>query len=200
MAITSGITQPPYQEQTFVIAAGARVDYFAVFNYFRPISITGGSLAVKFGDNGLESNYTGVGIGLDLQDTYSRVTLINNGASQMTITVALANGKITDDRLTVSGSVNVAPIGAVTTPTTADVAIAATTTTLVKAANANRREIMISNLLANGTVVRVGDASTGAARGMEIPVGGTAILSSAAAIYVYNPSAAGINIGVTELI
>lgn len=80
--------------------------------------------------------------------------------------------------------------------TVADVAILTTATTQVLAANAARRTAIISNLVANGTVVRVGDASVGAARGAEIPVGGSAVMESTEAIFVYNPSGGTINIGI----
>ena len=80
----------------------------------------------------------------------------------------------------------------------ADVAILTTATTLVLAANANRKSATISNLAVNGTVVRIGNDNTvGAAKGNEIPIGGSAVIEGTNDIYVYNPSAGTINIGVT---
>ena len=81
--------------------------------------------------------------------------------------------------------------------TIADVAVNATTTTQILATNAARKEAIISNLAANATVVRVGDSNTGASRGAEIPPGGSAVIEGGEAIFVYNPSAGTINIGVT---
>jgi len=80
----------------------------------------------------------------------------------------------------------------------ADVSILTTATTLVAAANATRKSATFSNLLANGTVVRIGTSAAGAARGNEIPVGGSAKIEHTGAVYIYNPSVATINIAVTE--
>lgn len=84
--------------------------------------------------------------------------------------------------------------------TVADVAVAATTTTAVLAVNANRKGWTISNLAVNLTVVRVGDSNTGAARGVELAQGASVSGTDTDAVYVYNPSASSINIGVLEVL
>lgn len=81
----------------------------------------------------------------------------------------------------------------------ADVAIAAGATTLVLAVNPSRQRFTISNLQANGTPVRVGASTAGAARGAEIGVGGSYTEETTDAVYVYNPSGAAINIGRIEV-
>lgn len=202
--VETGDVITPYQEVSFTIPAGSRETVFQVFDFFRVLSLSGGTLKTIFGQNGREVFYTGAGLGYRCPTLFDRVTLINvHPTDPMTVTVAIANGHISDDRLNVSGTVTVAgavSVSSITPPaaltTAADVAIAATTTTQVLAVNASRKEAIISNLSANSTAVRVGDASTGAARGVEIPAGGSATLSTQAAVYVYNPSASGINIGV----
>lgn len=68
-------------------------------------------------------------------------------------------------------------------------------TGLVLAALATRRVAIISNLAVNPNPVRVGDVNTGAARGAEIPIGGSASIYSTDDIYVY--SAGNSNIGVS---
>jgi hypothetical protein len=80
----------------------------------------------------------------------------------------------------------------------ADVSITTGATTLVLPVDANRKSATISNLLANNTVVRAGSSSAGAARGVEIPVGGSLVWENTAALYIYNPDASTINIGWVE--
>lgn len=198
-AISDGSTRIPYQEMTYTIPAGNRQEVFQVFNYFRVISQTASStLAIRLGQNGIETPFTGQGIGIQCEDVFSRITLINNGASALTITLGLAYGSISDDRLNVSGTVSTSPVAPATFSTSADVSVSATATTQVLAANTSRKEAFISNRAANGTVVRVGDSGSGAADGIELASGGTLILSTTAAIYVFNPTGAAITIGVGE--
>ncbi len=57
--------------------------------------------------------------------------------------------------------------------------------TLIAAASGTRRQIHISNLLANGGTIRVGDSSVGAARGVEVGIGSTYIIETSADVYAY---------------
>lgn len=199
--IEDGSARPPYREDTRTLAAGETWEVFTVFDYFRIVSQSpAGALKIKFGDNGIQTDYSGVGLGLGLRGVYRRLSIYNNSGAPMTLTIATALGQVNDDRLNVSGTVSITGAVTVTSPaaltTVADVAVAATTTTAVLAVNASRKEAFITNLAANNTVIRLGDASTGAARGIEVPIGGTVVVTGQAAISVYNPSASGINIGV----
>ena len=81
----------------------------------------------------------------------------------------------------------------------ADVSIGAASTDLVLAANANRREAMISNLATNTQTMRIGTTNAGAARGVEIEPGQTIVLSTSAAIYAFNPGGGAETLGVLEL-
>lgn len=79
--------------------------------------------------------------------------------------------------------------------TTADVSITgAAAAAVVKAANTARREILIGNLAANASVIRVGDSSTGASRGQEVSPGQTLTLSTEAAVYVYSPTTQSVSV------
>lgn len=100
--ITDGTSQVPYQEFTVSIPAGGRMQFDQIFNYFRVLSQSGGALSVRLGDNGLETPFTGAGIGINFDETYRNLVLINTGGTTMTITIAIALGSVSDDRLTVS--------------------------------------------------------------------------------------------------
>lgn len=80
----------------------------------------------------------------------------------------------------------------------ADVAIAATTKTLILAANSNRNEAVITALSANASVARIGSTNTGAARGTPLQPGGTLFLNSTAAVYAYSANIATFAVNWTE--
>lgn len=103
------------------------------------------------------------------------------------------------DGIVSSSALTVYDIAGSTNPTTADVTVAATTTTQLLGANANRKEAWVSNN-STSAIARIGDSSTGAARGFALQPGAVAIIDSKAAIYAYNPSGAGITFGLMEVV
>lgn len=74
--------------------------------------------------------------------------------------------------------------------TVADVALGAAATTQILAANADRRKAIITNLAANVSIFRIGDAAAAAARGVELAPGETLEIETTEAIYGYNPGVA----------
>lgn len=78
----------------------------------------------------------------------------------------------------------------------ADVALGAAATSLVLAANADRREAIITNLPGNISTIRLGDAAAGAAEGIPVVPGETFRVNTTAPIYAYNPGVAQ-NVGVS---
>lgn len=82
--------------------------------------------------------------------------------------------------------------------TTADVSIATVTTAQVLAANANRREAVITNLQTNASEVRVGDSNAGVTRGTPLQPGDSIVLTTTAAIHVYNADAAAQSVALLE--
>lgn len=65
---------------------------------------------------------------------------------------------------------------------------AAAGTNYVKASNANRRAILITNLAGNTATIRVGDSSVNVSRGTPVAPGETITLETTADIYVYKPA------------
>lgn len=78
----------------------------------------------------------------------------------------------------------------------ADVTCNAAATTLILAANANRRCAMITNLSTNISTLRIGDAGAAATNGLPIAPGTTVSISTTDDIYAYNPGVAQ-NVAVT---
>lgn len=101
--------QNPYKQFTYTLAANAQVEVFYAFNYFRVISFTGtaNDLRLRFGGSGSDTEFPGAGIGYELSEAVDRIFIRNTGGGSIDITIALAIGRISDDRLNVSGTVNV---------------------------------------------------------------------------------------------
>jgi hypothetical protein len=78
----------------------------------------------------------------------------------------------------------------------ADVTLAATATTQILPALAVRMCALISNKTSNTQTFRIGDASAGATRGVELAPGQSISIETTEAIFGYNPGGAGENVGV----
>jgi hypothetical protein len=186
LQITQGTIQNPYQEYTFTIAAGKREPVFFDHRYFRVMSQSGGTLKVRFGDSGSETSIVGAGIGVEHLQAINKLELINSHATDsMTITIAVSMGSISDSRLSLTGTITVNQVIASTIATVADIAMGTGAATLIAALDSTRKAIHISNILANGQICRVGDSNVGAARGAELGIGETRIITNTAAVYGY---------------
>jgi len=187
--IKFGQIQNPYKEFTYTIPAGESETIYYAFNYWRILSLSGGTLQMRFGGSGELSNVSGSGLGQELDDPIPHVTIKNDHASQaMTVTIAMAIGRIDDDRLnvvgtgieTVSGSGNVIDTKAAFTAGVS--ALSAIT------ASANTKRVWIYNNHASA-VLYWGDSGVTIANGMPIPAGSFAILETADEIFLISDTA-----------
>lgn len=130
-------------------------------------------------------------------DTFSQFLLTNTTGAPITVQVGIALGEIKSaSAVIVDGTVATTLSSGTTLVDTPDVAVAAGTAVKVATGTGTDKTKIISNLLANDTVVRVGTSAAGAARGAEIPIGTSANIDTTADVWVYNPSGNGINIGI----
>lgn len=187
----------PYREFNINIPPKGSVVLNYLTNTFRALSLSQKTLSIAFVD-GQKTTYADVGIGLIFppNQVYSSIKLYNTDATNA-LTGVIAVGVMTaieDTRSSTSTSVTVLPATKIITAP--DVAVGAASAVKVLAANILTLKATISNLLANNTTVRIGDSATGAAQGAEIGIGSSYIIENTADIWVYNPSAAVINIGV----
>ncbi len=174
----------PYKEFTLSIPDGGIETIFYEFNFFRILSIsTTTNVTIRYGSSGTPSDVVGAGIGYEMGAIVDRVQIQNNSGGVLTITVALAVGKISDDRLNISGAINISKASSFTS--VADLAIVAgAAAVVIQAANSATREVIITNTGANDC--RVGDAGTAVAEGTLLAVGQTIILDTAAVIYAFS--------------
>lgn len=100
--------QSPPKQFSFTIPAGAIETIYYELNFLRILSLSDASaLKIRFGDTGTETDVVGAGVGYAWPYTVSNVFLRNTSGAPITVTVAVAVGQIFDDRLNVSGNINV---------------------------------------------------------------------------------------------
>lgn len=81
-----------------------------------------------------------------------------------------------------------------------DVSCPAGATTLLLAANAQRREVVLGSLAGNTVAFRIGNSSAAAATGMVLNAGDAMVLSVQSAVYAYNPHTAAQSVFVAEVL
>lgn len=97
-----------YKEVNLTIPAGESVNYQNPYNFVRILSSTGNntSLTYRFGASSIET-YLTVGLGLRFSELLPNLVVRNVSNASVTIRIAEIQGDIYDDRLTISGTVNV---------------------------------------------------------------------------------------------
>lgn len=174
--IADGVLQQFYQEKTVTLAAGQRLEDFTTYSYFRVLALTGTGLEVIFGNNQFQTPFTGAGLGIEFSYVLPRLTLVNTSGAPLTITFAVATGKVNDDRLTVSGVLTV------TAPTNAPVAIrncgalltqaqvaVGTSAVTISGSSSTKNSVLIKNI--GSITVFIGGTGVTTANGMPIEPG-----------------------------
>lgn len=136
------------------------------------------------------------GMRFAVPEQFKKIRVKNNNASAVAAVLVIGVGDVDDARL--SGQLDLAKAATITSA--ADVAIAATSTAIIKAANLSRIEVMITNLSTNTASFRIGDAAAGAAKGVELLPGATITLTTTAAVYGYNSHTAAQSLAVLEVL
>lgn len=181
--------QNPYQEFTLTIKATANggpnsiiINYAS--NYFRVLSLSANTLSVDFGGQGALTSIVGAGIGIQMTDVIPYIRLVNTGAADITVTVALGVGIFNDNRLTVVGTITTAPVKSNTFVGVADVTLNANPKQIMPATATQRSLIITANPANNAGGIRIGgNGSVGAAQGMLLQPGQSIVLDTAAAVF-----------------
>ena len=104
--INLGSVQAPYWEDTITIdPQGTEIRYYNYDSFNLLQASIPGVLQVTFGGAAVQSKYS-AGMGFKLSQPVSYIQFFNTSDSPLTIHYSLAIGGITDNRLTVSGTVN----------------------------------------------------------------------------------------------
>lgn len=181
------------RDYKFTLAAGQERDLNVEGDWFHVLEASG-VIGIKF-DQGVRIDRSEGQGGSRL---YEKVSVYSPIAQ--TVTLSLGYGQETDARATVNATINttIAPTDTVTP--FAEVTILAGATTLLAAANANRKELRIGVKSTEANGVYIGNIGVGAVtQGGYIEEGSVEYVGSEAAIYGYNPGAGSITVNVLSL-
>lgn len=185
-SVIRGGTQNTYKEMTFVIAPGERQTVFYDFNFFRVLSMVGqGPLGVTFGDNAAETVFTGTGIGYEAPFVMPRFVMHNQGGNNLTVRVAVAIGRITDDRINFDANA-VIPVQPqrVQSIIPDQITLTAATAALIVPDDPTRQWVSIQPLSDD---VYIGDDNTvDNTTGFKIAAGSTYSLNMAGEVFAYS--------------
>jgi acyl-coenzyme A thioesterase PaaI-like protein len=119
---------------------------------------------------------------------FSSLEVVNEGAASVTASVIVSSVEFIDKRIV--GEVDANTLSGSVIASSADVLCTAAAVTQVVTASAGRKEIIISSLSTNAQTMRVGDVGAGATNGLPVSPGASVVLTTSAAVYVYNPAGA----------
>ncbi len=136
------------------------------------------------------------GTGGEFQDAYDDVKLLST--TTQTVTIVLGFGKYRDARASVNATLNTTIAPSDTLDNDSDISVGATAT-LLKAADANTKEILIHVPSDAANSIRVGGASVTATSGIEVEPGMTLALAIEAAIYAIRDGASNITVSTLKL-
>jgi len=184
-----------YSGYKFTIGAGDSIVVHAVGRY---VTCLEANIDFEIGIGSDASQFMAQGLTVEMApgEIFDKITLDNaGGASALVVRVGIGTGNLRDQRLTLTGSIDVST-GAVL-DTVADVSCANLAVTQVLPLNVVRRRAFVQNLDATATV-RVGDGNVAAARGLRLGPGDSITIETTEAISLRNDSGAAVLVAVME--
>lgn len=188
-----------YKTVTFIVPANTSLPVNVQFQQVKVISCSNDAAIKGQIAYSTDSVDMSVGLGYGVTDSekdegkfYNAIVLQNITGLDVTIKLTFAFGNVTDDRITIGGSVSSTIVGSVpisgTTATPlqdfADAALAAATLTTIRG-TATRRGFIVGNVGANP--VRIGSAvSVGATQGAQLLPGQSLTIETLDAIGAYS--------------
>lgn len=122
-------------------------------------------------------------------ERFDKITIFNPNDTDLVVKIAAGFGDFGDSEVTLNGTAG----GTLTAHD--DVTLIAVTAGEILATNTDRREALIYN--ATGADLRIGGSNVTASKGINIPAGGSTVLTTTAAIFGY--SVAGGNVSASEV-
>lgn len=187
---------PSLQTYTRTLAAGSEQTIDREATGFAVISATG-VFKMSLGEIASEFNVEG-GISYRSERPWNRTRLINETGAPITLEIALYKGDIRDSRVTIPSGQAIGIKAGDTASSDAATSCASGAATLLLAANADRREAIICNDDASATVYAT-FANSASKRGVKLAPGQTAVLSTTAAIYIYQDSGSAVDVMGSEI-
>ncbi len=181
---------------TYALAASGEEDIRTSGNYIVALAATG-TFKIGRADGPPFDFEAGLKVKLPEGQQFDNLRIIDTSGAPNTVRLAVGFGDFDDNRLTVSGAINLSKSGNLSS--TADVVCNNAAATVVKALTATRRSIEVQNLDAVASL-RVGDAAVTATRGLRLGPGESVTLATTAAVSVRNDSGAPVSVAVLEVL
>lgn len=183
-----------YREVSFSIPANSTLPVAIQFQMLKVISCSDDTAlqgAIGYSTDTIRLA-VGLGYGVTAREVdegkfYNGLTIRNITGATVTISIAFAFGNITDDRVSIGGSVVVS--GTVNTNNVAGTTIlngqvsVTTTATAIRFTQAARRYIIIKNHSTSGAAVFIGTTSVTTANGIELAIGESITIDTQDEIY-----------------
>jgi len=186
--------QKNFRTYTLALIANQEFSLNVAGNMYAVIGNTGEFTITLDESNRLAKQTSGMGGKFD--DVYTRVTLLST--TNQTITVIFGFGSFADARATLSATINATIAPSDTLDNTSDVTVGVAAT-LLKAADADSKEVLIHVPSGAANSIRVGGASVTATSGVEIEPGSTLAIACEAALYGIRDGAADVDVSTLKL-
>jgi len=186
---------PQYRSYTFSIAPGGVYEIARQAQFFTCIEATA-PFKVAFND-APKTDFL-AGLSFEASTPFNKVRIENDGAADLTITAGLGVGGIRDARFVSAAPIETKPIARPDLTTNAPVSVPAGQVVQIAADDTARHEIGMRNLNLTERVWVQG-SPTAAASGFPLDGKEVAILTTSAAVHVYNPSGVAIEIATFEI-
>lgn len=186
---------PQYRSYTFTIAPGGVYEIARQAQFFTCIEATA-PFKVAF-DDAPKTDFL-AGLSFEGLTPFNKVRIENDSAASLTITAGLGVGGIRDARFVSAAPIETKPIARPDLTTGAPISVPAGQVVQIAGADTARHEIGLRNLSLTERVWVQG-APTAAASGLPLDGKEVAILTTSAAVNVYNPSGVAIEIATFEI-
>lgn len=163
-------------------------------DFFRVLENTG-QFSVTFDESNRFTDQE-AGMGAKFVDPYDRIIFLST--TTQTIVVVLGYGAFEDSRASVNATINTTISPSDTVDNAADISVGATAT-LLKAADANTKEVLIHVPSDAANSIRIGGASVAAGTGIEVEPGSTLSIACEAALYGIRDGASNVTVSTLKL-
>jgi hypothetical protein len=188
------VAKKNFRTYTVALTADQEFPLAVAGNMYAVISNTG-VFTITLDDSNKLGSQT-AGMGGKFEEPYERVTLLST--TTQSVTVIFGYGSFVDARASINATINttVSPSNTYDNSTDVTVGVAAT---LIRAADANAKEILIHVPSSASNSIRIGSAAVSATSGLEIEPGMTVAVSNEGALYGIRDGASDVTISAIKL-
>jgi hypothetical protein len=183
-----------FRTYTISLSAGQEYPLNVGGDFFRVLENTN-QFSVTFDESNRFTDQE-AGMGAKFVDEYDRVVFLS--ATTQTIVVVLGYGTFEDSRASINATINTTIAPSDTLDNTTDITVS-TSAVLLKAADANMKELLIHVPSDAANSIRVGNASVTSTSGLEVEPGMSLQLSIESAVYAIRDGSSDVVVSTLKL-